>query len=80
MCVRESVCVCEREKERVCVCVCEREKESVCVCERERERARSGREARSPSGAGSPAVVGNLGLVERDNCLVTLLSGSTSEA
>ena len=25
------MCVCERERERVCVCVCVRERESVCV-------------------------------------------------
>ncbi len=36
VCVGESVCVCERETERVCVCVCERETERVCVCVRER--------------------------------------------
>ena len=35
MCVRECVCVCEREG--VYVCVRERERESVCVCERERD-------------------------------------------
>ncbi len=34
------MCVCVRERERVCLCVCEREseRESVCVCVRERER------------------------------------------
>jgi hypothetical protein len=36
VCVRESECVCERERESVCVCerVCERE--SVCMRRRER--------------------------------------------
>ena len=52
--LRESVCVCVRESERVsvwerecvCVCVCvrereiERERERVCMCKRERERDR----------------------------------------
>ena len=40
-CVRESVCVCERERLCMCaswLCVCERERECVCVCVRERER------------------------------------------
>ena len=38
MCERESVCVCEkeRERERVCVCAREREGERVCVCERDK--------------------------------------------
>ena len=30
--VCESMCVCERERERMCVCVRERERMCVCVC------------------------------------------------
>ena len=41
MCVRERVCVCQRDRERVCVsereCVGVRERASLCVSERERE-------------------------------------------